>query len=214
MPSVLECLRNENFSGGVRQITEQQAKLVGMPWPLFSGWKELCKNIHITEQQAVEFKKYDREGRKAMRGLPIIPFNQRSLQIKVDVNSKDFYTSREWRQIRYEAIKLHHGVCMCCGRSPSEHGVVLHVDHIQPKSLRPDLALRLDNLQVLCEDCNLGKSNHDSIEWEGIEEDSEGKLLLRIKKLRESLKAANNKLNSIRMRKKSKKSLRKTTQNS
>ena len=113
MPSVLECLRNENFSGGIRQITEQQAKLVGMPWPLFSGWKELCKNIHITEQQAVEFKKYDREGRKAMKGLPIIPFNQRNLQNKVDVNSKDFYTSCEWRQLRYEAIKLHHGVCVC-----------------------------------------------------------------------------------------------------
>lgn len=35
------------------------------------------------------------------------------------------------------------------------------VDHIKPASRFPDLALDLENLQVLCNDCNMGKSNDD-----------------------------------------------------
>jgi 5-methylcytosine-specific restriction endonuclease McrA len=48
---------------------------------------------------------------------------------------------------------------MLCGRSKRKHGVVIHVDHIKPKSKYPELALEYNNLQLLCEDCNLGKSN-------------------------------------------------------
>lgn len=47
--------------------------------------------------------------------------------------------------------------CKLCGRRPPE--VVLHVDHIIP--LTVDWSRRMDpnNLQVLCADCNIGKSN-------------------------------------------------------
>jgi 5-methylcytosine-specific restriction endonuclease McrA len=45
-----------------------------------------------------------------------------------------------------------------CGRSPSTHsGTVLHVDHIHPWSKGGETTL--DNLQTLCERCNLGKGN-------------------------------------------------------
>ena len=54
MISVLECLRNEAFAGGVRQITKQQAKLVSLSWPLYKNWKEDCARIFITEEQAEE----------------------------------------------------------------------------------------------------------------------------------------------------------------
>ena len=40
-------------------------------------------------------------------------------------------------------------------------GVVLHVDHIKPRSKFPELELSLDNTQVLCADCNLGKGAWD-----------------------------------------------------
>ena len=33
----------------------------------------------------------------------------------------------------------------------------IHVDHIKPKSKHWDLRLDINNLQVLCEDCNFGK---------------------------------------------------------
>lgn len=78
--------------------------------------------------------------------------------------AKRFYQSDEWRKLRYEVLREQKGRCQCCGRSAKD-GVVLHVDHIIP--LSKDWSKRLDknNLQVLCEDCNLGKSNTDNIDW-------------------------------------------------
>ena len=43
--------------------------------------------------------------------------------------------------------------------------VELHVDHIKPRSKHPELELDINNLQILCKDCNLGKSNTDSIDY-------------------------------------------------
>lgn len=79
-------------------------------------------------------------------------------------NSKDFYSTKEWRIVRYEALKLHGGSCQCCGAKPTP-GNPLHVDHIKPRSKYPKLELKLDNLQVLCEDCNLGKLAWDETDW-------------------------------------------------
>jgi 5-methylcytosine-specific restriction endonuclease McrA len=75
-----------------------------------------------------------------------------------------FYTSDAWRALRYEAFKLYGQKCCVCGAIPKS-GAVLHVDHIKPRSLYPVLELDIDNLQILCEACNMGKSNRDSIDW-------------------------------------------------
>jgi len=71
----------------------------------------------------------------------------------------DFYNSREWRELRVRVLEKYQCRCMMCGRSPKDHGVVIHVDHIKPRSKYPELSLEFTNLQLLCEDCNLGKSN-------------------------------------------------------
>jgi hypothetical protein len=78
--------------------------------------------------------------------------------------SDPFYESREWLQLRYQALKRSNGRCACCGHPPRK-GNSLHVDHIKPRSKHPELALVLDNLQVLCGNCNLGKSNTDQTDW-------------------------------------------------
>lgn len=75
-----------------------------------------------------------------------------------------FYASREWREIRYKALKRDGRRCVCCGATP-EDGMKMHVDHIKPRSKYPELELELSNLQILCEDCNLGKSNKDETDW-------------------------------------------------
>lgn len=75
-----------------------------------------------------------------------------------------FYDSERWRRLRFDVLKRDGARCVLCGRS-AVHGVVLQVDHIQPRSLRPDLEWDPDNLQVLCQDCNLGKSNRDSTDF-------------------------------------------------
>ena len=50
--------------------------------------------------------------------------------------------------------------CVICGRSPAnEPGVVLHIDHIIPFSRQGKT--ELENLRVLCKQCNLGRGNSE-----------------------------------------------------
>lgn len=77
------------------------------------------------------------------------------------LKGNDFYNTREWRELRYKALVMHGKVCMACGAKEG----IFHVDHIKPRSKHPELELILDNLQVLCESCNLGKSNKDETDW-------------------------------------------------
>jgi 5-methylcytosine-specific restriction endonuclease McrA len=68
----------------------------------------------------------------------------------------EFYQTRKWRELRWKAIELSEGKCEVCGLNKND-GVILHVDHIKPRSKYPELELDINNLQILCEDCNLGK---------------------------------------------------------
>lgn len=77
-----------------------------------------------------------------------------------------FYKSREWKQIRYLALRNNGAACQCCGARAAD-GVTLHVDHIVPRYKAPHMSLALDNLQVLCDDCNMGKGAWDSTDWRG-----------------------------------------------
>lgn len=74
-----------------------------------------------------------------------------------------FYNSRAWRTLRYQALCMYGGKCQCCGATAET--AILHVDHIKPRSKHPELELEITNLQVLCETCNMGKSNRDSTDW-------------------------------------------------
>lgn len=72
----------------------------------------------------------------------------------------EFYRSPEWLDLRYRALTASRGRCELCGATNQ-----LHVDHIKPRSKYPRLELALSNLQVLCRECNLGKSNKDETDW-------------------------------------------------
>ena len=85
-------------------------------------------------------------------------------QSKTNPSSPDFLQSFEWRKVRMEALKKYGAKCQCCGATPA-HGAVMNVDHIKPRKLFPHLALDLNNLQVLCHDCNHGKGNWDMTDW-------------------------------------------------
>ncbi len=78
--------------------------------------------------------------------------------------ASDFYRSQAWLDIRYKALSQYGNRCACCGRG-ADNGATLHVDHIKPRSLYPELELELDNLQVLCDLCNMGKSNKSEKQW-------------------------------------------------
>lgn len=80
------------------------------------------------------------------------------------VTSKAFLESFEWRRLRMEALKKYTPRCMCCGATPKD-GAVMNVDHIKPRKLFPHLALDINNLQILCHECNHGKGNWDQTDW-------------------------------------------------
>lgn len=77
-----------------------------------------------------------------------------------------FYKSWEWRTARMEVLKRHERRCMCCGSTPDDKTVDgkpvrLVVDHIKPVSRYWHLRLAQPNLQILCDECNMGKGAWD-----------------------------------------------------
>ncbi|WMJ66865.1 HNH endonuclease [Klebsiella variicola] len=79
--------------------------------------------------------------------------------------AETFYRSREWRRLRYQAFQRYGNKCCVCGRGASD-GMVMHVDHIKPRSLYPHLALDIANLQIMCNECNVIKGNRDEVAWQ------------------------------------------------
>jgi len=80
------------------------------------------------------------------------------------VASNAFLASYEWRKVRMQALKKYGPRCMCCGATPAT-GAIMNVDHIKPRKLFPELALDVNNLQILCHNCNHGKGNWDQTDW-------------------------------------------------
>ncbi len=75
----------------------------------------------------------------------------------------NFYQTQKWKRLRLKAFETCGTRCQCCGRFAPE--VILDVDHIKPRSKFPELELNLDNLQILCRECNQGKSNITSVDF-------------------------------------------------
>lgn len=130
------------------------------------------RNAHSRNERKREKKKtYGAKKRKqkaarqkinrAKRALDTTP---RYVPYLVKKYGATFYTTETWVKVRYEALRRSNKCCALCGSGASK-GSPLHVDHIKPRSRYPELALSLENLQVLCGPCNMGKSNEDETDW-------------------------------------------------
>lgn len=97
-----------------------------------------------SKKQAKKVRNMDRRARRKLR--------------------KEFWESPEWLKLRYAVLQKQGAQCQCCGSTAAD-GTRMHVDHILPRSKFPKLALVESNLQVLCEQCNLGKGAHDFTDW-------------------------------------------------
>lgn len=76
---------------------------------------------------------------------------------------REFYASWEWKRLSYDT-KLERGRrCECCGAKAPDVKII--TDHVKP--IRHHWHLRLDksNLQVLCDDCNMGKGSRDETDF-------------------------------------------------
>ncbi len=77
----------------------------------------------------------------------------------VDDSQGGFFESKQWQRLRYLTLQRDRA-CLLCGSTKN-----LHCDHIKPRSKYPELEFDPDNLQTLCGQCNLAKSNRDEIDY-------------------------------------------------
>ncbi|MDE6676448.1 MAG: HNH endonuclease [Clostridia bacterium] len=80
----------------------------------------------------------------------------------IEKNSAQEFSHKTSRDInlrlRFLVMKRDNFKCCVCGRSPATaQGLELQVDHIKPWTKGGETTL--ENLQTLCRDCNLGKSD-------------------------------------------------------
>lgn len=145
----------------------------GMPMPMNMSIKKwVQENIdHIVgTNEFARLKSCRTQAKKSkpkktyVRKRPPITSANKTFVGNVDVTSTEFLSTYEWRRLRMEALKKYGPKCMCCGATPAT-GAVMNVDHIKPRKLFPALALDINNLQILCHDCNHGKGNWDQTDW-------------------------------------------------
>lgn len=74
---------------------------------------------------------------------------------------QEFYSSPEWTILRERVIQEEGRNCAKCQKFIKDDNDVT-IDHILPRSKYPDFALKRDNLQVLCRQCNSAKRDHES----------------------------------------------------
>ena len=73
--------------------------------------------------------------------------------------SDPFYHRKAWKRVRLEALRRDHWMCRdCMDRFEAGYGIkpnrATMVHHVIPLEERPDLALDLDNLRSLCDECH------------------------------------------------------------
>jgi len=157
-------------------ITKREARIFGIPYPLTKGWLQAFGHIEIgptmarklgainldraKETKSPRAKRYAEHGVKASKEAGKIA----SWTPSIDPSRDDFLRTYEWRRVRMQALKKYGARCQCCGAT-ADKGVRVHVDHIKPRKLFPQLALDVNNLQILCEECNHGKGNWDMTDW-------------------------------------------------
>lgn len=118
----------------------------------FGGWRAALEAFvkWINEESHPE----ETEAMHAVEKL-LSPLPQSTVPVAVRVRR----TSRAVNlRLRFLVLQRDNFTCRFCGRSPALHpGLVLHVDHIVPWEKGGETIL--ENLQALCEPCNLGKGN-------------------------------------------------------
>jgi 5-methylcytosine-specific restriction endonuclease McrA len=145
-----------------------EANVFGVPYPLQNGWLREYGQRDVTPDLAIRLAAVLKRSKKpsAQTGLQVLRRAWIMLKKSPSATDDALLQSKAWKRLRLQALKLHGSRCQCCGASPAT-GAVLNVDHIKPRRLFPDLALRIDNLQVLCADCNEGKGNWDMTDFRG-----------------------------------------------
>jgi len=157
----IEYYLTRNYGGDAGFSTEMLNRW-GVPYPPPKGWRtalikygypllelEIIVSPEIKKLAMSMTKKNKKKSAKPKKHVP-------SLSEK-----KSFYDSWEWRTLRMKTIKKYGAICQCCGATPGmmtagSAGVRIVVDHIKPISKYWELRLAKSNVQILCDECNMG----------------------------------------------------------
>lgn len=116
--------------------------------------EEELKKLQKLAQKAFEFDgkliKYLDKNRKIIQNLEA----KNNPRVQFDLWKKT-QEGKEWKQKQYFTQQ---GLCVQCKKSMPLKGS--HIDHIQPISIYPELALVPNNMQLLCPECNVAKGKN------------------------------------------------------
>lgn len=117
----------------------------------FGGWVNACLKF-IEYKMGSEILEEDL--RQNLESQKVLGKNSKENK---DVESRSISLS-----VRLQVLNRDKFRCIFCGKSPAtDLGTKLHIDHIYPFSKGGKATV--DNLQTLCQECNLGKSDNENI---------------------------------------------------
>jgi len=150
------------------EVTENNDLILGIFDPIEKKFINTSAEIFMNNFIAASILKGHFQGNKGYE-LDIIPnYHSNSfLTSRIENNDVEevklpekILTQKKNRIIplafRYQILKRDNSKCVVCGRGAND-GVILHIDHKIPFSLGGLTVL--DNLQTLCSECNISKSN-------------------------------------------------------
>jgi hypothetical protein len=76
---------------------------------------------------------------------------------------KSFYESWDWKRLSFDVKQERGRKCECCGAKAPDVRII--TDHIKPIRHHWHLRLERSNLQILCDDCNMGKGSRDETDF-------------------------------------------------
>jgi hypothetical protein len=147
------------------QITFYQDRIRDMPFPVLRRHGVVRRDgdllslevPKLTYQQAAALRALcERRIGEFLESIGVSPWDYRLLE-----------TDPVPTSTRYEVLKQAGGRCQLCHTNDRPP----HVDHITPRSKGG--TNELDNLQALCDECNLGKSNKDSTDFRAVRQDDD-----------------------------------------
>lgn len=117
----------------------------------FGSWRKALETFveYINKDEKAEEKEVETVADIQVSGVAACPNAAiKTRRTKRDINLR----------LRFLVMKRDNFKCCMCGRSPATTpNLELHIDHIKPWSKGGETVI--ENLQTLCADCNLGKSN-------------------------------------------------------
>jgi ATP adenylyltransferase len=175
-PLLISLLVDSGGAATIRQLAQEFAladevnvlhyekRIKEMPVPVLARHGVLSRRAELIELQVEKLTYAQRAQIRAACEKRIAEFlEKRGIEIWGGLLEMDPVPST----VRYDVLKRDRK-CVLCGAIPSaDNDVHLHVDHVTPRSKGG--SNDFENLQTLCSECNLGKSNRDDTAFRAAE---------------------------------------------